>query len=188
MAPFKTIKVPAPLSSPPPPLKFLNWITLKSNKQFRGHNNNNQWLRERKSGAAHRSFISANPHLRFIADSRLWWFSEVNRVAVFGMGEQRGSNNRWNWEVAGFEPKKSVDDYRKPTVPPLAGRRYSMSISSNSELSKHVVSSKLMRLNDKVKVCFSRVSFSFLTTSCLETDYLACFLVFMGECFRVSFD
>ncbi|KAL8532412.1 hypothetical protein ACS0TY_008855 [Phlomoides rotata] len=68
------------------------------------------------------------------------------------MGEQRG---RWNWEVAGFEPKKSVeqrDEYRKPTVPPLAGRRYSMSISSRSELSKHAVSTKFLRLNDKVKL------------------------------------
>ncbi|KAL1540786.1 Kinesin-like protein KIN-14B [Salvia divinorum] len=59
------------------------------------------------------------------------------------------SNNRWNWEVAGFEPKKSVeqrDDYRR--VP----RRYSTSISSQSDLAKQVVNSKLLRLNDKVKL------------------------------------
>lgn len=71
------------------------------------------------------------------------------------MGDQRGSNNRWNWEVAGFEPRKSVeqrDDYRKAPVVPMAGRRYSMSISSHSELSKHTVNSKFMRLKDKVKV------------------------------------
>ncbi|KAI3462126.1 hypothetical protein Pfo_018789 [Paulownia fortunei] len=71
------------------------------------------------------------------------------------MGEQRGSNNRWNWEVAGFEPRKSVeqrDDYRKASVTPPSGRRYSMSISSHSELSKHAVNSKFMRLKDKVKL------------------------------------
>ncbi|GFP90699.1 kinesin-like protein kca2 [Phtheirospermum japonicum] len=72
------------------------------------------------------------------------------------MGDQRGSNNRWNWEVAGFEPRKSAEqreDYRKATVaPPSGGRRYSMSISSHSELSKHAVNSKLMRLKDKVKI------------------------------------
>lgn len=65
-----------------------------------------------------------------------------------------GSNNRWNWEVAGFEPRKSVeqkDDYRRVPVP-VAPRRYSMSISSQSDLSKQVVNSKLLRLNDKVKV------------------------------------
>ncbi|KAL0423154.1 UNVERIFIED_CONTAM: Kinesin-like protein KIN-14B [Sesamum radiatum] len=70
------------------------------------------------------------------------------------MGEQKGSNNRWNWEVAGFEPRRSVeqrDDYRRASVAPSLGRRYSMSISSHSELSQHAVSSKLMRLKDKVK-------------------------------------
>ncbi|KAL1566811.1 Kinesin-like protein KIN-14B [Salvia divinorum] len=63
-----------------------------------------------------------------------------------------GSNNRWNWEVAGFEPRKSVeqrDDYRRV---PVAPRRYSMSISSHSDLSKQVFNSKLLRLNDKVKL------------------------------------
>ncbi|XP_042017628.1 kinesin-like protein KIN-14B [Salvia splendens] len=61
------------------------------------------------------------------------------------------SNNRWNWEVAGFEPKKSVeqsqrDDYRR--VP----RRYSTSISSQSDLANQVLNSKLLRLNDKLKL------------------------------------
>ncbi|KAH6823384.1 kinesin like protein for actin based chloroplast movement 1 [Perilla frutescens var. hirtella] len=63
-----------------------------------------------------------------------------------------GSNNRWNWEVAGFEPRKSVeqrDDYRRV---PVAPRRSSMSISSQSELYKHAVNSKLVRLNDKVQL------------------------------------
>ncbi|KAL3630462.1 Kinesin-like protein KIN-14B [Castilleja foliolosa] len=72
------------------------------------------------------------------------------------MGDQRGSNNRWNWEVAGFEPRESAEQreiYRKATVaPPSGGRRYSMSISSHSELSKHAVNSKLTRLKDKVKL------------------------------------
>ncbi|KAL3838647.1 hypothetical protein ACJIZ3_023238 [Penstemon smallii] len=73
------------------------------------------------------------------------------------MAEQRGSNtnNRWNWEVAGFEPRKSAvergEDYQKPPVLP-SGRRYSMSISSHSELSKHALNSKLLRLKDKVKL------------------------------------
>ncbi|KAG6385738.1 hypothetical protein SASPL_154616 [Salvia splendens] len=63
-----------------------------------------------------------------------------------------GSNNRWNWEVAGFEPRKSVeqrDDYRRV---PAAPRRYSMSISSQSDLSKQAVNSTLVRLSDKVKI------------------------------------
>ncbi|XP_051117491.1 kinesin-like protein KIN-14B [Andrographis paniculata] len=73
------------------------------------------------------------------------------------MEEQTGSNNRWNWEVAGFEPRKSVeqrDDYRKASVasPPRSGRRYSMSISSHSELAKLASNSKLLRLKDKVQL------------------------------------
>lgn len=70
------------------------------------------------------------------------------------MGEQRGNDNRWNWEVAGFEPRKSLeqrDDYRKPSLAMPSGRRYSMSISSHSDLAKHAANSKLMRLKDKVK-------------------------------------
>ncbi|KAL6548070.1 Kinesin-like protein KIN-14B [Orobanche hederae] len=71
------------------------------------------------------------------------------------MGEQRGNNSRWNWEVVGFEPRKSSEqreDYRMATVaPPTGARRYSMSISSHSELSKHAVNSKLVRLKDKIK-------------------------------------
>ncbi|PIN16985.1 Kinesin (KAR3 subfamily) [Handroanthus impetiginosus] len=72
------------------------------------------------------------------------------------MGDQKGSNNRWNWEVAGFEPRRSAeqrDDYKKASVvAPPSGRRYSMSISSHSELSKHAVNSKLLRLKDKAKL------------------------------------
>ncbi|PON84753.1 Kinesin-like protein Kca1/Kca [Trema orientale] len=84
------------------------------------------------------------------------------------MADQR--NNRWNWEVTGFEPRKSptsasaatpsaprsasvdFDDYR--TGAPLV-RRYSISAASvspqHSELSKHSMASKLQKLKDKVK-------------------------------------
>lgn len=83
------------------------------------------------------------------------------------MGDQR--NNRWNWEVTGFEPKKSsssssssprastleYDEYKSGA--PLV-RRYSISSSSvlqHSELPKHSVASKLQRLKEKVKVADS---------------------------------
>lgn len=82
------------------------------------------------------------------------------------MGEQR--NSRWNWEVTGFEPRKSpsstsssprapsldYDEY-KPGTPLF--RRYSIStasVLSHSELSKQSVATKLQRLNDKVKVSY----------------------------------
>ncbi|XP_073158813.1 kinesin-like protein KIN-14B isoform X2 [Henckelia pumila] len=63
------------------------------------------------------------------------------------MAEQSGSNNRWNWEVAGFQPRKSVerDEYIKASVAPSL-RRYSVSVSPHSELSK------IQRLKDKVKL------------------------------------
>lgn len=84
------------------------------------------------------------------------------------MGEQKSSssNSRWNWEVAGFEPRKSsasatssprsasvdFDDYN-PGAPLV--RRYSISATSvlpHSELSKQAVASKLKMLKDKVKL------------------------------------
>ncbi|XP_021825466.1 kinesin-like protein KIN-14A [Prunus avium] len=78
------------------------------------------------------------------------------------MAEQR-NNNRWNWEVSGFEPRKlssssstasslDHDDY-KPGAPLV--RRYSISAASalaQSELSNHSVSSKLQKLKDQVKL------------------------------------
>lgn len=95
------------------------------------------------------------------------------------MADQR--NNRWNWEVTGFEPRKAssstssprsasvdFDDY-KPGAPLV--RRYSISAASvlpqqqqHSELSKHAMASKLQKLKDKVKVDWilalvSRISF-----------------------------
>ncbi|KAF3439212.1 hypothetical protein FNV43_RR17487 [Rhamnella rubrinervis] len=80
------------------------------------------------------------------------------------MGDQR--NSRWNWEVSGFEPRKSpsstsssprapsldYDEY-KPGAPLV--RRYSISsasVLSHSEMSKHSVATKLQRLKDKVKL------------------------------------
>lgn len=90
------------------------------------------------------------------------------------MGEQKSSssNSRWNWEVAGFEPRKSsasatssprsasvdFDDYN-PGAPLV--RRYSISATSvlpHSELSKQAVASKLKMLKDKVKVIGAWIS------------------------------
>ncbi|OUZ99796.1 Kinesin [Macleaya cordata] len=67
------------------------------------------------------------------------------------MAEQH--KNRWNWEVPGFEPRKSVEQDDHTHSPPLH-RRYSISAASllpHSELSKHSLSSKLDKLKDKVK-------------------------------------
>ncbi|KAK2973510.1 hypothetical protein RJ640_020172 [Escallonia rubra] len=63
------------------------------------------------------------------------------------------AHNRWNWEVAGFEPKKAVDDHKPP--PPVAHRRYSISASSispRSDSSRQALAPKLQKLKDKVKV------------------------------------
>ncbi|KAF5747327.1 geminivirus Rep-interacting motor protein-like isoform X1 [Tripterygium wilfordii] len=69
--------------------------------------------------------------------------------------------NRWNWEVSGFEPRKSSSssspfepEDRRASVAPLV-RRYSISAASvvaNSEFSsKHALANKVQRLEDKVK-------------------------------------
>ncbi|KAF7129932.1 hypothetical protein RHSIM_Rhsim10G0172400 [Rhododendron simsii] len=66
------------------------------------------------------------------------------------MAEQK---NRWNWEVSGFEPRKS-DEQKPPPSSPLV-RRYSVSASSfllPSDVSRPALASKLQRLNDKVKL------------------------------------
>ncbi|KAK6923280.1 Kinesin motor domain [Dillenia turbinata] len=71
------------------------------------------------------------------------------------MGEQR---SRWNWDVPGFEPRKSFErereDHNKPAVAPLL-RRYTISASSSlphSELNnKHALASQLQKLKDRVK-------------------------------------
>ncbi|KMT09267.1 hypothetical protein BVRB_6g133670 [Beta vulgaris subsp. vulgaris] len=63
--------------------------------------------------------------------------------------------NRWSWDVKGFEPKKTtsseVADYQVKTTP--LARRYSISSSivPSSELSKHVMVSKMQKLQDKLK-------------------------------------
>lgn len=72
------------------------------------------------------------------------------------MAEQR---NRWNWEVSGFEPRKSsasVEPEEQKVAAPLV-RRYSIASTSalpreNSDLSKQALASKLQRLKDKLKV------------------------------------
>ncbi|XP_059439959.1 kinesin-like protein KIN-14B [Corylus avellana] len=66
------------------------------------------------------------------------------------MGEQR---NRWNWEVSGFEPRKTTSEDHNPGAPLV--RRYSISAASalaHSELTKPSVASKVQRLKDKVKL------------------------------------
>lgn len=71
------------------------------------------------------------------------------------MAEQK---NRWNWEVKGFEPKRttsSIEFDAHNSRPSPFVRRYSMSSSSivpPSELSKHTVASKLQKLKDKIKL------------------------------------
>lgn len=111
--------------------------------------------------------------------------SSVTRHFRFSFGNlllktRMGSNNRWNWEVAGFEPRKSVeqrDDYRRV---PVAPRRYSMSISSQADLAKQVVNSKFLRLNDKVKV--SVFAHQILRLSDAEKSEIFS-SVFMRKCF-----
>ncbi|OMO73007.1 hypothetical protein COLO4_27349 [Corchorus olitorius] len=77
--------------------------------------------------------------------------------------EQRSStNNRWNWEVSGFEPRRlspsqsSPEEQRRAGAAPLV-RRYSISAASavspyTSEFSKQALVSKVQRLKDKVKI------------------------------------
>ncbi|XP_015058183.1 kinesin-like protein KIN-14B [Solanum pennellii] len=75
------------------------------------------------------------------------------------MAEQKSNsnNNRWSWDVPGFQPRKSPEheEYQRP--PPLA-RRYSISTAAasaiipHSELSKHALNSKLLKLKDKLKL------------------------------------
>lgn len=75
------------------------------------------------------------------------------------MGEQR-SNNRWNWEVTGFEPRKASSTTSLEHEDHRAGaslvRRYSISSASSlphsSEFSKQAIASKVQRLKDKVKL------------------------------------
>ncbi|KAF6142303.1 hypothetical protein GIB67_022922 [Kingdonia uniflora] len=78
--------------------------------------------------------------------------------------------NRWNWEVPGFEPRKSVeqdDSYsNKPVASALASalyRRYSISATSllqQSDSPKQVlINAKVHKLKEKLKVlpCLQRI-------------------------------
>ncbi|XP_038998363.1 kinesin-like protein KIN-14B isoform X2 [Hibiscus syriacus] len=75
------------------------------------------------------------------------------------MGEHKTHNNRWNWEVSGFEPRRSSpsspEELPSPTRAPLM-RRYSISAAASStvssEFSKQALASKLLRLKDKLKL------------------------------------
>ncbi|GMJ04021.1 kinesin like protein for actin based chloroplast movement 1, KINESIN CDKA;1 ASSOCIATED 1 [Hibiscus trionum] len=77
------------------------------------------------------------------------------------MGEQKShTNNRWNWEVSGFEPRRSSpEELPRPSVAPLM-RRYSISAATPSsmlspypsEFPKQALASKVLRLKDKLKL------------------------------------
>ncbi|KAI7743181.1 hypothetical protein M8C21_004531, partial [Ambrosia artemisiifolia] len=64
------------------------------------------------------------------------------------------NNNRWNWEVSGFEPRKSPAE-TPPSAPPPLVRRYSISTPSivphSEPLFKQAVATKLHNLKDKLK-------------------------------------
>ncbi|CAN7005263.1 hypothetical protein BRARA_C00422 [Brassica rapa] len=60
--------------------------------------------------------------------------------------------NRWNWEVSGFEPRKSSsEETGHRTTGPLL-RRYSISAAHAPELSKQALASKFLGLKEKVKL------------------------------------
>ncbi|XP_044501991.1 kinesin-like protein KIN-14B [Mangifera indica] len=78
------------------------------------------------------------------------------------------NKNRWNWEVSGFEPRKTsspsssssrlpfdLPEDPRPAVAPLL-RHYSISATSVSphspEISKQALTTKVQRLKDKVKL------------------------------------
>lgn len=65
------------------------------------------------------------------------------------MADQRSKTNRWNWEVSGFEPRKSSSEEtgHRPLL-----RRYSISTAQAPELSKQALASKVSGLKEKVKV------------------------------------
>ncbi|KAI3717567.1 hypothetical protein L1987_69269 [Smallanthus sonchifolius] len=64
------------------------------------------------------------------------------------------SNNRWNWEVSGFEPRKSPSE-QTPSAPASLVRRYSISTPSivphSEAVYKQAIATKLHNLKDKVK-------------------------------------
>lgn len=80
------------------------------------------------------------------------------------MAEQKSSscnNNRWSWDVPGFQPRKSPEheEFQRQPAPASLARRYSISVAGavsgaplHSELSKHGLNSKLLKLKDKLKL------------------------------------
>ncbi|CAA7027197.1 unnamed protein product [Microthlaspi erraticum] len=72
------------------------------------------------------------------------------------MADQRSKTNRWNWEVSGFEPRKSssnasLEESSHRTTGPLL-RRYSISTASHPPLPKQTLASKVSGLKEKVKL------------------------------------
>ncbi|KAG2335103.1 hypothetical protein Bca4012_016291 [Brassica carinata] len=68
------------------------------------------------------------------------------------MADQRSKTNKWNWEVSGFEPRKSAsEETGHRTTGPLL-RRYSISTAHATELSKQALASKVSGLKEKVKL------------------------------------
>ncbi|MFS8017713.1 putative minus-end-directed kinesin ATPase [Helianthus anomalus] len=65
------------------------------------------------------------------------------------------NNNRWNWEVSGFEPRKSPAEQPSSAPAPLV-RRYSISTPSivphSEAVYKQNIANKFHNLKDKVKV------------------------------------
>lgn len=63
------------------------------------------------------------------------------------------SNNRWSWDVTGFNPKKPPSPSPEAAPPPLV-RRYSIStpLVPPPELNHSVLDTKLLRLKDNVKL------------------------------------
>ncbi|KAL5753335.1 hypothetical protein ACOSQ2_023842 [Xanthoceras sorbifolium] len=66
------------------------------------------------------------------------------------------NKNRWNWEVRGFEPRKSsTSPFEREDGAPLV-RRYSISTASvsphSSDVSKQALATKVQRLKDSVKL------------------------------------
>ncbi|XP_071702854.1 kinesin-like protein KIN-14B [Rutidosis leptorrhynchoides] len=83
-------------------------------------------------------------------------------------------NNSWNWEVSGFEPRKSpATTDQPPLAPSPLVRRYSISTPSvvpHSELiSKQSVATKLHNLKDKLK--HAREDYAELRQEAIDLQY-----------------
>lgn len=63
--------------------------------------------------------------------------------------------NRWSWDVAGFEPRQEADHTHRPSPPPPASpllHHYSISSSASVSPPHSQLPSKLLRLNDKLRI------------------------------------